>query len=325
VPELQLVSGPLPAELLRQVAALYGQTDGKYGSVAHCELLFNRNPFGPALHAFARDGESFVGHYCLIPYDILVGDRRVRAAKGEALHVAATHRRSQCGDLPTSSALLEGAKSLAQERGVEVTFAIVAAPGVIRLFARCGYQHRPFQVQDLLVPQTRALPLGRLARCKAALAVARLRSAEPLREVDFDAVRSRLPLALSSPPGQWRPVLEPETLAWFGQAPGNRYFQLAGGVVWLAQTHDDWEVLCTFTRGCSWAQRLRLAGELRAEATRRGVDRIRVPLLQGIESEMISAFALLARRQVQRQISLVVQSPDAVGAATGVPFLWSHF
>lgn len=325
MPELQLVKGPLSQEMLAEVASLYGQTDGKYGSVQHCELLFNKNPFGPALHAFARDGSRPVGHYCLIPYDMVVDNQRVRAAKGEALHVAEDYRRSECEGVPTSSALLEGAQRLAQQESVDISYAIVGAPGVIRLFGRCGYAHQPFMVRDWLVPQFKALPLPRLLKVKLAGARARLSSAEPLREVDFAAVRRKLPLVLRSAPGAWQPVLEPETLQWFGDAPSNRYFQLAEGVVWVAQTHQDWEVLCTFSQGASWAQRLRLALELRHEATRRGIDRIRVPFLQGIEPEMLVAFELLARRHVDREISLVVRSQTALGPASPLTFLWAHF
>lgn len=325
MPELQLVKGPLDAQRLEQVASLYGQTDGKYGSVDHCELLFNRNPFGPALHAFAWDGPRAVGHYCLIPYDITVNGRRVKAAKGEALHVAESYRRSECDGLPTSSALLEGARRLAEQENIEVCYAIVGAPGVIRLFGRCGYLHQPFMVRDWLVPPGKALPLARRLRLQAAYARARLQNSERLREVDFQAVRERLPLILDCPAGAWQPVLLTETLEWFGQAPSNRYFQLGQGVAWVAQTHADWEVLGTFTRGCRPAERLLLAVELRREATRRGIDRIRVPFLQGVEPEMLAAFRLPARREVDREISLVARSQTPLGPASPLAFLWAHF
>lgn len=325
MPELDLVRGPLSEESLAEVAALYGKTDGKYGSVDHCRLLFNANPFGPALHTFARDEGKAIGHYCLIPYDMNVRGDRVRAAKGEALHVDEAFRRSECDGLPTSSALLEGAQRLAEGEGIAVCYAIVGAPGVIRLFGRCSYAHQPFMVRDLLLPRVKALPLGRIAALKLAEGKARLSSSEPLREVGFEAVKARLPMPLTCPEGAWQPVLLPETLEWFGQAPSNRYFQLADGVVWVAQTHEDWEVLCTFTATCSTAQRTRLAAELRHEATRQGIDRIRVPFLQGIEPEMLTAFTPLSRRQVDREISLVVRSSTPLGPASPLTFLWAHF
>lgn len=325
MPDLDLVKGPLDEAGLAEVAELYGKTDGKYGSVEHCRLLFNANPFGPALHAFARHEGRAIGHYCLIPYDMMVKGQRVRAAKGEALHVDEAFRRSECEGMPTSSALLEGAERLARREGVEVCYAIVGAPGVIRLFSRCSYAHQPFMVRDLVLPRVKALPLLRIAALKLVEARAALSSAEPLREVGFDAVKARLPLPLTCPDGAWQPVLLPETLEWFGQAPSNRFFQLSEGVVWVAQTHQDWEVLCTFTSGLSPVQRARMAAELRHEATRRGIDRIRVPFLQGIEPEMLSAFARLARRQVDREISLVVRSQSPLGPASPVTFLWAHF
>ena len=67
MPKLELIKGPLTESQLAAVAALYGKTDGKYSDQDHCRLLFNESPFGPTLHAFAKDGETFVGHYCLIP------------------------------------------------------------------------------------------------------------------------------------------------------------------------------------------------------------------------------------------------------------------
>lgn len=325
MPDLDLVKGPLAEAGLAEVAALYGQTDGKYGSVDHCRLLFNANPFGPALHAFARHEGKAIGHYCLIPYDMTVRGQRVRAAKGEALHVDEAFRRSECDGMPTSSALLEGAQRLAREEGLQVCYAIVGAPGVIRLFGRCSYAHQPFMVRDLVLPKIKALPLARIAAVKLAEASARLTSFEPLREVGFDAVKACLPLRVSCPEGAWQSLLLPEVLEWFGQAPSNRFFQLANGVVWVAQTHQDWEVLCTFTSGMSSAGRTRLATQLRQEATRRGIDRIRVPFLQGIEPEMLGAFGRLARRQVDREISLVVRSESALGPASPLAFLWAHF
>lgn len=323
--QLHLLKGPLSEEGLAEVAGLYGKTDGKYGSVEHCRLLFNENPFGPTLHAFARDGGKAVGHYCLIPYDIMLEGERVKAAKGEALHVSESHRRSQCDGMPTSSALLEGAQRLASEEGIEVSYAIVGAPGVIRLFGRCGYSHQPFMVRDQLVPRSKALPLLQRARSAVVALKARLSCPHSLREVSFEDLRAGLPLNLSCPTGAWQPVLLPEVLEWFGKAPCNRFFQLAEGMVWVAQTHDDWEVLCTFSQGSSSAGRLRLVAELRKEATLRGIDRIRVPYLQGIEPEMQAAFAFLARRQVDREISLVVRSERSLAAVSPLTFLWAHF
>ncbi len=325
MPELDLVKGPLDEAGLAEVAALYGVTDGKYGSVDHCRLLFNQSPFGPTLHAFVRDEGKAVGHYCLIPYDLVVDGRRVKAAKGEALHVAESHRRSEIEGLPTSSALLEGAQRLAVQEGIEICYAIVGAPGVIRLFGRCSYPHQPFQVRELLLPQTRALPLQRVAKVKLAGMMTRFSCSEPLREVQFAAVEERMKLQLTCPPSAWQPVVDEGTLAWFGQAPSNRFFQLGEVVVWLAQTHQDWEVLCTFSADATVPQRVRMAIELRKEATRRGIDRIRVPFLQGIEPEMASAFALLARRQVDREVSLVVRSENPLGPVSPSGFLWAHF
>jgi hypothetical protein len=325
VPELDLVKGPLSDQMLVEVAELYGKTDGKYGDVEHCRLLFNLNPFGPALHAFAREQGAAIGHYCLIPYDLNFNGTEVRAAKGEALHLLADYRRSDCRGVPTSNALLDGAQELARQEKIPISYAVVGAPGVIRLFQRCGYEHRPFQIHDLVVPKTKALPLARVLQAKGAEFSARLSSSAALVEVDFQAVEEHLPLQLECPDGAWQPVLKPETLRWFGKAPNNRYFKLGRGVVWLTQTHDDWEVLCTFTHRCSEGDRRRFVSELRKEATSRSIDVIRVPLLPGVEESMRKAFKVLARRQVTREISFVVRSSQPVGPASPLGFLWAHF
>lgn len=325
MPELELIRGPLSTEHLRAVAALYGVTDDKYGDSAYCEHLFNHNPFGPALHAFAVENSQFVGHYCLIPYDLVLDGTRIKAAKGEALHVSDTHRRSECDGVPTSSALLQGAQRLAEEQKLEISFAIVGAPGVIRLFQRCGYEHRPFTVRDWVVPATKALPLAQILRTKVAAAAAAIKSREALLQVDFQRVRQHLPMVLKTPVGAWSPFLEIEALEWFGKAPGNLFFALGEAVGWLTQTHSDWEVLCTFTSSSSAAEKLRFATELRKEATARGIDRIRVPLLQSVEPDMVEAFATIARRQIDREISFVARGTPKLEKPAPLPFLWSHF
>ena len=206
-----------------------------------------------------------------------------------------------------------------------VSYAVVGAPGVIRLFERCGYRHNPFSVHDLIVPQTKALPLGKVLKSKAKNWSAQLNIAESLVEVDFQAVETRLPLELDGFEEAWRPVLSSDTLRWFGKAPSNRFFQLGEGVVWLTQTHQDWEVLCSFTQKCTVAQRTCLAHELRKEATRRGIDVIRIPDVLGVEVEMRRAFEVLARRVTSREVSFVVKSVESIGRASPLGFLWAHF
>lgn len=324
--QLRLFKGPLAERELKGVAALYGAVDGKYGSVAHCEQLFLRGPFGPALHAFAMNGETYAGHYSLIPYDLIVDGRSVKAAKGEALCIDTAYRRTTIAGQPTSDAIMRGALKLAQEEGIEVIYAVAGAPGVIRLFERCGHIHQPFTVRDLLIPPSRALPLGRRAKLEwARLITTRASRKEKLQQVDFAAVQAHFPLALEPPAGHWQAKLTSETLEWFGPAPSNRYFQLGQVLVWLTETHTDWELIASFSAQADFCQRHRLALELREEATRRGIDRIRIPRVVGVEPEILEAFAPLARREVEREVSWLFKSERPLGSPSPHAFLWSHF
>ncbi len=324
--ELRLLKGPLSTSDLEAVAALYGAVDGKYGSVSHCEQLFHRSPFGETLHAFAMDGERSVGHYCLIPYDLVVDGRVVRAAKGEALCIDQAYRRTVIGDQPSSDAIMKGALSLAAQEGIEVVYAVAGSPGVVRLFERCGHRHEPFRVCDLIVPPPRALPLQRRAVLEwMKLVTTRRCRTSKLRQVDFSAVQRHFPLEIAPPSGHWQAQLSSRTLEWFGEAPSNRYFQLGEALVWLTETHSDWELIASFSAQASRCERRRLALELRDEASRRGIDRIRIPRVVGVEPSILEAFLPLARREVEREISWIIRSEKPLGEPSPHAFLWSHF
>jgi hypothetical protein len=91
--ELRVVKGPLDDAWLRPVVELYGAHRGKYRDLGYCRSLFNGNPHGYSWHAFlVRDGGDVVGHYCIIPTDILVDGTRRPAGKAEALVVHPDHR-----------------------------------------------------------------------------------------------------------------------------------------------------------------------------------------------------------------------------------------
>ena len=323
---LRLFRGPLDEPELQAVARLYGAVDAKYSSTGHCAQLFQRSPFGPTLHAFAADGDAYVGHYCLIPYDLEVDGQTVSAAKGEALCIDPAYRKTTIDGRPTSDAIMLGALELAAKENIEIAFAVAGAPHVVRLFERCGHEHHPFVVRELIVPPERALPLlKRLgvewSRCIGTQACNKL----PLRTVEFSTIRENFSLRTNAPSGHWQAKLTAETIEWFGPAPSNRFFQLGEALVWLTETHSDWELIASFSRRADPCQRRRLALELRAEATRRGIDRIRIPQVVGIEPEMLEAFAPLARRTVEREISWITKAERPLGSASPHAFLWSHF
>ena len=83
--ELELTRGPLDERRLQAVAELYGRFNRKYGDPGFCHRLFDENPQGPSLHALVLDGpDEVVGHYAIVPLDILRDGQRRRAGKGEA-------------------------------------------------------------------------------------------------------------------------------------------------------------------------------------------------------------------------------------------------
>ena len=324
--QLKLYKGPLTEQQLEALARLYGTVDAKYASLTHCDQLFHRNPFGPTLHAFAQEGERYVGHYSLIPYDLVVDGRKVKAAKGEALYIEPDSRRTTVEGRPASEALMLAAMQLAREEGIKVLYAIAGAPGVVRLFERCGHLHQPFLIQELIVPPSRALPLQKRAQLEWARRIGtRACKAESLQQVNFEAVERHFPWQPNPSPGHWQAELTAHTLTWFGPAPSNRYFQLGQATAWLTETHSDWELIASFSAQACPCQRRRLALELREEATRRGIDRIRIPKVVGVEAEIVDAFAPLARRQVEREISWICKSEIPLGRPSPHAFLWSHF
>lgn len=89
---VRILEGPLDSDSLQVIARLYGTIDSKYSDMLFCENLFNKNPMGPSIHAFAFADEMPVGHYCLIPLDVIADGKRMRSAKAEAFFVDANYR-----------------------------------------------------------------------------------------------------------------------------------------------------------------------------------------------------------------------------------------
>lgn len=90
--EIRIVRGPLPTALLQAIASLYGRVDAKYSSPDYCRYLFNANPFGYSIHAFAYEDETPVGHISLIPMWIDTPRGSRISYKAEAFYVPEEHR-----------------------------------------------------------------------------------------------------------------------------------------------------------------------------------------------------------------------------------------
>lgn len=116
---IEVVRGPLDRAALGRVAGLYGTQDPKYADLDYLATLYNDNPHGRSIHAFAVDGDVAVGHYSVIPMPIVRDGRPQPSAKGEAFFVAAGHRRP-----PVAIALMRSAFAAADADGIEVLHAI---------------------------------------------------------------------------------------------------------------------------------------------------------------------------------------------------------
>jgi hypothetical protein len=150
----ELTTGPLDERRLLAVAELYGRFNRKYGDPGFCHRLFDENPQGPSLHALVLDGpDEVVGHYAIVPLDILRDGQRRRAGKGEAFVVRPDRR--------TATLSVEGADPVpigfamplhlyrhALDRGMELVH-MIASPDV-------GLIHRMTGCRSLGVRSARA-------------------------------------------------------------------------------------------------------------------------------------------------------------------------
>lgn len=90
--EIQLVKGPISKHHIEQIVRLYGLVDAKYASVEYCNYLFNNNPFGFSIHAFAVVDRQIVGHISLIPMYIDTPDGIRISLKAEAFYLDPEYR-----------------------------------------------------------------------------------------------------------------------------------------------------------------------------------------------------------------------------------------
>jgi hypothetical protein len=91
--EIRIIKGPLSDIQLEDIAALYGLVDAKYKDPNYCRYLFNANPFGFSIHAFAHSEEQAVGHISLIPMQIHTPAGRKLSYKAEAFYLMEEYRK----------------------------------------------------------------------------------------------------------------------------------------------------------------------------------------------------------------------------------------
>ena len=112
---------PLSDDELEAIALLYGPADAKYAEHAFLRHLYDVAPYGGGLHAFAREGEDYVGHVSVIPLPAVVGEREVASGKYEAFAVADTARSAITDDgRPVALALLGSVTEEAEAQGISL-------------------------------------------------------------------------------------------------------------------------------------------------------------------------------------------------------------
>lgn len=104
--------------MLQHIGVLYGRNvDRRYTDLQFTHKIFNCNPAGNAVYAFAFDGRQPVGCYTAIPMEAVRDDHCFLAAKGEALYVRPEYR-------PAGLFVLPRAHAFALAHGVSLLFGL---------------------------------------------------------------------------------------------------------------------------------------------------------------------------------------------------------
>ena len=139
--EIETLVGPLDDVGLASIGDLYGRVDKKYLHLAYLRHLFVENPYGWALHSFARDGDDIVGHCAVIPIRARVEGQPADSGKVEAYVVDERYRRNRQrgGERSVALDLLTTVSDAAAERGIDPLHAYLT-PRVGAIFERAGYR-----------------------------------------------------------------------------------------------------------------------------------------------------------------------------------------
>jgi len=360
---LELTHGPLDARRLQAIAGLYGEFNRKYRDADFCRRLFDENPCGAALHAFALDGGGeIVGHYAVVPLDVVRDGRRRRAGKGEAFVVRADRRMetiSVDGGAPIAIGLAMPLQLYrhALEQGLELVH-MIAGPEV-------GLIHRLTGCREVAVRQPRAglalrpfapPPPGRSAwrraaqtalatgqACASALARAAtfpgLGATRCVSGAGLDAAwLARIVADLPAGDG-WTLAVDAPLLAWLARTGGLELVALDDG-------SDDYALVCgragegRVMEVVLWRQRsagLRPALRLLAAVVRRAGElddlRVEVPLTaaarDGERAGLRAAARLFCFQEREQAWGMYVRSADRYYLDPGhlrfTPFFYATF
>jgi hypothetical protein len=226
VTEILTVAGP-GAEQLDWVARLYGQADPKYRDPAFLEHLFLRNPIGPSLHAFAVEGETPIGHICIVRTRARYGPEDLPAGKLEGLWIEASHRGRRADGHPLVRTLLSKLYAFSDDQGVELVHAL-ATPRIGQIIGFTPLS--PAGARSLVSVVSpngagvagRALALAQRVAREAAAAPVRTAGLRPAGVGDADL--AEVPPA---PTGRWAVVAD-DAWGWYCSSPLVRVLELEG-------------------------------------------------------------------------------------------------
>jgi hypothetical protein len=138
--EIETLTGPLDDSDLAAIGELYGRADAKYRRRSYLRHLFVDNPYGWAIHSFARDGETVVGHCSVVPLRARIRGGTADSGKVEAYYVDERYRgnKERGRGLHVALDLLTTVTNAAAERGIDPLHAFLT-PRVGGIFERAGY------------------------------------------------------------------------------------------------------------------------------------------------------------------------------------------
>jgi hypothetical protein len=233
--EVVVVEGPLDDERLGWVKGLYGRADAKYLRPEVLHHLLAASPAGPALHAFAVDGERAVAHCAVVPMRGRLGTDELRCGKLEALFVDEAYRGRRAGGTPLAIVLLDRLYDFADEKGFQLLHAYVqpAVGRVTRFTPLEGVGRRSLvavttpgpgrsRAEALLAVGQRAVRESAYAGARAAARPPGGTELRPPADADLDLVDAPAP-----PPGRWT-VLASDAWAWHRESPLLRVLQIHG-------------------------------------------------------------------------------------------------
>jgi hypothetical protein len=137
---INIIKSPLTESQLQDIANLYGKVDRKYCSLSFCSYLFNENPLGFSIHAFAYHNGKAVGCVALIPMRIDTINNNDISLKAEAFFIEPKWRGEWIAldddELPIGLALPKAIYAYALKEGFPLIHSLISSTiGEINKFA----------------------------------------------------------------------------------------------------------------------------------------------------------------------------------------------